>query len=402
MVLIKTIKIINFILIFSIYLGALCQGEDTYTQVSATDVLKKIENNEGISYDHVIIIGSLDSARLNLSESENGERIINVPIFISNSTINDNVSFYNIIFHKPVYFRNTTFKGHSDFRYSIFSNGADFRLSKFDKDANFLYSIFKGDAFFLSTIFVQDANFWETYFENDVDFGSARFERNAIISFATFNGYGFFNNCTFLKKIDLYETKFSKLEIRFETIKNHLNYNENIYEKLVENYKSLGWYHDSNECYFYYRDEKQRNAELGWAKLTDIIAWLSCGYGVRPSYTIGMSLVLVMLFGLLYWLGNGINRSDACDRGKDKVLVRNTIKEFGRSANNIGSKCRKTLMTKISLNDAFYYSAIVFISQPHPNWHPKRKWRYLVLIEDILGWLMLALFIATLGKVMIR
>jgi hypothetical protein len=45
---------------------------------------------------------------------------------------------------------------------------------------------------------------------------------------------------------------------------------------------------------------------------------------------------------------------------------------------------------------------MIFLSQGPIDFLPVGRNRYLVIIEGILGWLMLALFLVTLGRVMIR
>jgi hypothetical protein len=266
-----------------------------------------------------------------------------------------------------------------------------------------------------------------------VDFGSAKFNSDAIFNFAVFRGDGYFNNVIFDKNLNLDRAKFTKLEMKFESIKNHLEYNENVYLKLVENYKSLGWFTDADNCYYQYRKEKQERTELGWAKLIDIVGWLTCGYGVRPGRTLALSFCIIVFFGLLYWFGNGVVKLEMPDNEMGQVSIKSIpqecrkfmnviisfislkwIVDFSRklkyarpkpissSTMNATGAFWRNLTTQISPLDAFYYSATVFVSLPNPNWHPNRRWRYAVLIEKILGWLMLALFIATLGKVMIR
>jgi len=283
------------------------------------------------------------------------------------------VIFHDVIFNKPVYFLNTTFRDQCDFSYSIFDERADFTNAKFNRDVYFIYTQFINDAFFLSTIFSKDADFWEAYFGEDVDFGSARFNGTATFNFSAFRGDGYFNNAKFYKMLFLDRAKFSKLEIKFESIKGHLAYSENTYLKLIENFKSLGWFNDADDCYFYHRQVIQAEKGLGWSKLIDVFGWLSCGYGVRLNYTLWLIFILILCFGFIYWFSNGIRRSDAQD-----------------------------LTTNMSFLDALYYSAVVFVSQPPPIWHPNERIKYFILFEKITGWMMLALFIVTLGRIMIR
>jgi hypothetical protein len=63
----------------------------------------------------------------------------------------------------------------------------------------------------------------------------------------------------------------------------------------------------------------------------------------------------------------------------------------------------KSFTTNVSLNDALYFSALVFFTlHPPHDWEYSKRWRYVVLFEDILGGVFITLFIVTLGNVMIR
>ena len=48
------------------------------------------------------------------------------------------------------------------------------------------------------------------------------------------------------------------------------------------------------------------NRKINWSKLLDGLAWISCGYGVRPRYTVFLSCFFILLFAFLYWQGMGI------------------------------------------------------------------------------------------------
>ena len=61
-----------------------------------------------------------------------------------------------------------------------------------------------------------------------------------------------------------------------------------------------------------------------------------------------------------------------------------------------------SFVTEISFKDALYFSTMVFVSMPPHDWRPKEGWKYAVMLEDVLGWLLLALFLVTLGNVIIR
>lgn len=54
------------------------------------------------------------------------------------------------------------------------------------------------------------------------------------------------------------------------------------------------------------------------------------------------------------------------------------------------------------LRNALFFSTCIFLSQGPIDFLPVGRHRYYVIIERILGWLLLALFPVTLGRIMIR
>lgn len=57
---------------------------------------------------------------------------------------------------------------------------------------------------------------------------------------------------------------------------------------------------------------------------------------------------------------------------------------------------------KASVWDAFYFSMMAFTTVGYGGWYPLDKHRKLVMIEGIVGWLTLSLFLVTLANVIIR
>jgi hypothetical protein len=57
---------------------------------------------------------------------------------------------------------------------------------------------------------------------------------------------------------------------------------------------------------------------------------------------------------------------------------------------------------RATLRNALFFSTMIFLSQGPIDFLPVGRNRYYVILEGILGWLLLALFLVTLGRVMIR
>jgi hypothetical protein len=161
-------------------------------------------------------------------------------------------------------------------------------------------------------------------------------------------------------------------------------YNGAAYLALVKNYKSLEWFDEADECYYQYRRIGQKQEPWGWTKLTDIVSWLSCGYGVRVSYTTFWCLFTIILFGVIFWAGNGMSK-------------------FEIEGVELPSDWKLRSSKRVSFTDALYFSIAMFTTSQAPvNTYPVRFYRHLAMMEGILGWFFLGLFVVVLSGVLIR
>ncbi|MDD5767957.1 MAG: hypothetical protein PHW55_05115, partial [Methanothrix sp.] len=166
----------------------------------------------------------------------------------------------------------------------------------------------------------------------------------------------------------------------------------------------------------------QERKNIGWSKAIDYLAWLSYGYGVRPDYTLAWSLSIVLLFGVVFHLGKGLlqyERPDAKPENLgegsevDKIDLQGRIKDVasshqgetqeefdGETPQDFGNI--PSISEYPTLGEAMYFSSLVFIAQAPADYLALGRYKYLVIIEGVLGWLMLALFLVALGNLMIR
>ena len=279
-------------------------------------------------------------------------------------------------------FENSTFRGYADFSASEFSgNNADFWMSKFNGDANFWMSDFSGMASFPESQFSGNANFsqsrlgiytffWKSQFSGDADFSLSQFGDHADFRGSQFDRYGNFSMSMFSKNtgfiIDWYDAK------------NHLICDDPIYQILIESLKSRGLFDEADDCYYQRMENLPVRSTSDW--IIRKLSWATCGYGVRPFQTLILSVLIVGLFGLVYWYKKGVRKT-----------THNRV------------RWRPKVCGTFSLPEAIYFSALVFfVALPPPAWEAKGIWKYVILAEDILGWLLTTLFVVTLGNVMIR
>jgi hypothetical protein len=57
---------------------------------------------------------------------------------------------------------------------------------------------------------------------------------------------------------------------------------------------------------------------------------------------------------------------------------------------------------RATVRNALFFSTMIFLSQGPIDFLPVGRHRYYVILEGMLGWLLLALFLVTLGRIMIR
>ena len=400
--------------------------------VSSSEIMAKIKAGEPVVYDNVIIKGNLYIEKLGLPEvkielitfgvdpriiSLNAS-VINSSITITNSYIEGITDFETSVFNGIVNFENTKFGGYSQFQNSHFKKHAIFGGSRFYQDAQFdncefnapaffYYSIFEKDVTFEGTTFNNVASFWHSGFEgsanfmrshfcgNYVDFGTSSFNNDVIFKESKFSGNVHFIGVKFNQSVDFSSSDLGQLDpnllhMQWSFFQGHLSYNEIIYLSLIKKFKDRGQFEDARNCYYEYRSEKLRREPIGLTKFLDYLAWLSCGYGVRPNYTISLILALILSFGFIFWSSKCIV-SSSCP-----------FMSFSRRRISVFTSGRRIRGENLSFLQSLYFSLLVFFhTSPPAYFYPSGRWKYIVTFEDILGWFFLALFVIVLVNVII-
>ena len=286
------------------------------------------------------------------------------------SKFREDADFLAAKFSRDADFWYSEFKGNASFLTSEFNGAAGFSESEFNGTADFGFSKFKGIAFFRKSNFSRDAIFRQTEFNGDVFFENSRFNETADFRYSLFKGRTYFQ-AFFQGPLDLRGIEFNELRVSWDSIKNNLICDGPVYIELIRSFKNLEQFEDADNCYFQYRILKQNGEPFGLPKLIDYFALISCGYGVKPVYTLACLVFLIFSFGFLFWWRKG-------------VFMFRSDWEF-----------------EVSLKDALYFSLMSFIGASTAI-RPKEGYKFLVATERLLGWLLLALFLVTLNHVMIR
>ncbi|MDD1742833.1 MAG: hypothetical protein LUQ47_05810, partial [Methanotrichaceae archaeon] len=228
------------------------------------------------------------------------------------------------------------------------------------------------------------ASFLVTRFSDNAHFVGANFFKNFTLEGARIYSMQL-DNSSFSEdsKINLKDADFTRFVARWNDIKDHLQFDGAAYLALVKNYKNLEWFDDADAAYYEYRKISMEQRPVGWEKLIDIVAWLSSGFGVRVSYVAFWCIFTIILFGLVFWIGNGMKHFEIIGL------------ELPGNA-NIGDQ-------HVSLTDAMYFSTAMFTTSQAPvNNYPIGFYRHLAMIEGILGWFFLGLFVVVLSSLLIR
>ncbi len=421
----KKMHVALFFLIIAALMAGIAHGSQAPREVHASEVLEKIARGEEIDYDNAIITGNLDFSDLNLPRDDFGRRIIASKICINSSLIDGDVDFDHSNFISKIDLSGTTFRGNADFSYSYFASIASLRNASFMKHANFTwtefkgwldlskvvffkgayfdhaeiyefgnlsFASFKGYASFKDVVFSSYAFLTGAQFDNGVSFYRAEFHRETrfdgarILGYANFNDsrfedYTYFLGSDFQGSISLNNTKIPDWMIDWSSIDGHLVYNEAAYQALMQRLWVSGDFDHYDDCYYQYRWQKQSYRPMGILKAIDILAWILCGYGVRPLRTLAFGVMMIILFGIIYW--------------KVKMVPR-----FNNAKQADPSEHEGSIIS--AMEEAMYFSIMMFLTRPPYGLHPAGRWKYLIILEYASGWLIMALFLVVMARLMIR
>jgi len=403
---------------------------------------------DNVSFNNARFLADSDFSNTSIGNSSFMGVVFEKPVFFNGAKFQSNVSFADSNFGKDTSFKGAIFKRDAEFNWTTFgyytyfagaqflgkalfsdakfSDALDFSSARFAGRASFFQSEFQDWAGFDESAFENDAVFQQTDFQDMSSFGNATFGREADFNLAHFNGAAYFYRARFQddvffglakfeevagfkgasfeknlnmkgisgplflmenaalgesSKINLIDADYSRLWARWKDIRTHVVYDPGAYLALVDNYRRLGWNGDEDDCYYDYRRLDQASKGLSWSKAIDVLAWLSCGYGVRPGYAMAWAVLAILIFALIYWAGNGIRRSAKPLQGLTEV---------------------DPVPERVTIKNALFFSTMIFLSRGPIDFLPVGRYRYYVILEGMLGWLLLALFLVTLGRIMIR
>lgn len=309
-------------------------------------------------------------------------------------------SFGNLNCEGIAYFRRAIFGGASYFYDSKFSKLADFSQCAFKDYCEFPHSIFLGRALFRGSIFEKETSFRGSEFAMDAEFKGANFSSDAIFASVKCEGTLNFNNYGFTKlkrtefhgdlsledsrimHIDLKDailsnrsllninnSDFYRLDARWDDIKDHIIFDETIYIKLINYFKSVGLFYDADSCYREY-NHKSKKSSIS-SKIINGILWITCDYGTDARRAPLLLVILSIIFAILYKYPSL------------HIVIKDAPSE------------------PISPRDSLYFSAMVLVNSS-TKYEPTEGWKWAVLVERLIGWVLLAIFIITIVRLGLR
>jgi hypothetical protein len=206
-------------------------------------------------------------------------------------------------------------------------------------------------------------------------------------------------------------TKYERFYIKFSRI-NNLGYDDTAYQLLIDNFKKLGFLDDADNCYYQFRLEqfwhrKPRDNPLRY--LLDFGACILYGFGIKPEFSVGWSILVIVIFGLLWGRFNRLelvhpidNNSPEVDKSEKRCPQDSTLWDMFHA---LWVKLH-TWLEPFSFSARIFLSGTkLFINPPSIPEHLSRSkpmLRDLFTLERVLGALFSVLFFLAISRTVIR
>jgi hypothetical protein len=325
------------------------------------------------------------------------------------TTFGGEVDFEEVDFHGGASFRRatfdttafasfllTTFGGKANFMGAEFHGGASFWRATFDTTAfaNFYFTTFGGEANFRGADFRGGASFWGATFDTSTYFDSTTFGEEASFLVAEFRGGASFWGATFDNKVNLSSVEFKEIYIRWNQLEGRLICDNETSYKLMKHFEGKRMLDDADGIFLFLKNQ-ERMEKSPWIRYPEYwFVYLTCGYGRRPLNTFILSIVLVILFAILFTNSKAIKEIERDFRYRRRPRI---FREIPKS------------WTK-RFYYALYFSLHTFIIGVVSDWHAtdeflintktiKRfRFRTLSMIEGALGWILVIILIISLER----
>jgi len=333
------------------------------------------------------------------------------------STFERGVQLFRCRLDERAMFSDATFWDTARFAHVIFER-ADFYNALFQKDAVFSESLFREVSNFSQGRFLKPAPHVCLDFHMSKCLEAAYFKDARMEGIADFTGANFREQADFLgtsfRLVNVTHAKFGRLDLKWEQLEGgRLLFGEIVlpdfenkpaieehewtrlltqrkdaelpdkhrqYDVLRAIFISQGDHVSSDGCFYEWKQVERRQTRIGWnpeswmVKAFHVLNWISCGYGVKPIRTVAFAVMLVALFAIAYAL-------------LDPAFI---------AAASAADHTLQLIFSKLD------FSASAFMNFDADSSGLVPAARMLFLIERLLGWLTLLLFVTTYTRLMLR
>ncbi|MDP8228817.1 MAG: pentapeptide repeat-containing protein [Candidatus Electryoneaceae bacterium] len=323
------------------------------------------------------------------------------------ATFSGQVSFSNAVFLSNVDFFNSRFLENADFRWTTFLGYISLEHAEVLKDVNFLGSTFSGLAYFpdarfygitdfSQATFMGEANFLRTWFIGKACYYHTQFSSNVVLEGSVHKEATDFTETIFSEdskiklddKVEFHDFKILGKQWIGKFQSEDFHGMRKFYTTLEEVFRKQARFNDMDACYLA-RRLLEREPMSFWGKIGDWFLWITCGYGIKPLHTILFSAFIILIFALIF-------------SQYDAIVTKSTLGPWQSSWWD-------------RFKDALYFSINTFTTVGYGDWYPTDenvkffkwsipfvKYRFVASLEGLVGWLLLALFLVTLGRIWIR
>lgn len=263
---------------------------------------------------------------------------IKVDAKIVNSNISGDVSFNEVRFGD----NEEPFWGHVDFQRTKIGKSLLFEKSSVGFHANFYNINIKEKALFSDTIFYEKVDFRGVRIGGRTSFDNSKFKKQAFFDGTKIEGQVSFDNTTF-GSIKSQEDAYLMAKTVFNNLGDRIEADKYFFKEMVAKRKQKPFY----------------------IKYPELIIEYCFGYGVYPLRIIVTWLIVVFVFALIFWLGNGV-----------------------QDANTIYSN--------------IYFSVVTALTPGYGGFKPIGDYQLIATIEAIFGTFMWAAFVATFARKYMR
>ena len=279
-----------------------------------------------------------------------------------------------------------------------------FRFLTFESHADFKRTKFLGNTAFENVNFIQDANF------TDVDFKARKDGNKQKFSLSYLNFKNLFIKWDQLPNIRCWVTGSSGRIKSFVEIKEEeqkkLEPLSHVFKSFEANFRAINQLSDANQAYYHRKKaelKETKNGDDSWLTTQREAEWIflgiPCGYGTKIYWIIGWSVLITLLFAVVYSIKGELNRLPHPET-KQEFKFKQRLFDFPKK---YCSKNSKEEVKNHKFINALRFSAVILFKVGYRDTTISGKilgidYTYIVWLEWALGYYILGALVVTLSN----